>query len=212
MQPLLAFCAAALILSAARPSAAQFAPVDPARVETKHLIVTTSVSPATAAPGDKLTLHADVAPKPKMHVYAPDQKEYIPIRLEVATVPAGFKLHAIQYPAAESYYFEPLKETQRVYSRAFRITQPLVVARDAPAGTQTIKGTIRYQACDDTICYLPQTVAVSWRVEVRERPIKSQAPNPKSQRTPNVQFPISTSNWGLEDWECVGTWDLVPGI
>ena len=23
-------------------------------------------------------------------------------------------------------------------------------------------GTVRYQACDDAICYIPQTVAVTW--------------------------------------------------
>ena len=56
-----------------------------------------------------------------------------------------------------------LKETQRVYAKPFRITQEVTLGADAPE-TLTVKGTLRYQACDDTICYLPVTVPVSWTV------------------------------------------------
>jgi hypothetical protein len=149
-----------------RSPAAQFKPADPARTETRHLIVTTSSAPA-AAPGEKLSLYADVAPKPKMHVYAPDQSDYIPIALTVEAAPA-FRLQPIQYPAAEAFFFAPLNETQRVYSKPFRIAQPIVVGRDAPASL-VVKGTIRYQACDDAICYVPQTIAVTWKVAVKGR-------------------------------------------
>jgi DsbC/DsbD-like thiol-disulfide interchange protein len=159
---LLSTCLAATLLVTA-PPAAQFKPDDPARIETKHLTITTSTS--AAGPGGTLSLHADVVPKPKMHVYAPDQTEYIPIELKVDAAP-GFQRQPIQYPAAESFFFAPLNETQRVYSKPFRITQPILLARNAPAAL-TIKGTIRYQACDDAICYLPQTIGVTWKVAVK---------------------------------------------
>jgi hypothetical protein len=161
MVRLLSTCLVAVLLTA-QPRA-QFALADPSRIETKHLTITTSTS--TAAAGGKLSLYADVVPKPKMHVYAPDQSDYIPIALTVEPRPS-VRLQPIRYPAAESFFFAPLNETQRVYSKPFRIEQPVIVGRDAPASL-VLKGTIKYQACDDAICYLPQTVGVTWKVAVK---------------------------------------------
>jgi len=154
-----------LIAAGANAQAGQLGALDPSRIDTKHLTITTSTSALTAAPGERLSLYVDVAPKPKMHVYAPDQTDYIPIELKVEPA-SSFKPQAIQYPAAEQFFFAPLKETQRVYSKPFRITLPITLAHDA-ALPLTIKGTVRYQACDDAICYLPQTVGVIWKVAMR---------------------------------------------
>jgi DsbC/DsbD-like thiol-disulfide interchange protein len=164
---LLSCLAAALTtVAATEPQATQLAPTDPSRIETKHLTLTMSTSAATVAPGKPVSLYVDVVPKAKMHVYAPDQTDYIPIELKVDTA-SGYRAQAIRYPASEQFYFEPLKETQRVYSKSFRITQPITVAQNA-GSTLTVKGTVRYQACDDAICYLPQTVGVSWKVVVKK--------------------------------------------
>ena len=43
--------------------------------DTKHLTISASTSAKSAAPGAKVSLFVDVAPKPKMHVYAPEQKD-----------------------------------------------------------------------------------------------------------------------------------------
>jgi DsbC/DsbD-like thiol-disulfide interchange protein len=158
--------AAAIIAASGSLSAVQFAPADPSRIDTKHLTITTSSSPPAAAPGERVSLSVDVSPKPKMHVYAPDQTDYIPIELKVEAAPS-FRAQAIQYPAAEQFFFAPLNETQRVYSKPFRITLPITLARTA-AAPLTIKGTVKYQACDDAICYLPQTVEVNWKVAVKK--------------------------------------------
>jgi DsbC/DsbD-like thiol-disulfide interchange protein len=98
-----------------------------------------------------------------MHVYAPEQKDVIPITLKLAT-DESVRTQALKYPKPEKYFFAPLKETQFVYSKPFRITQPVTLAA---AGQVTITGTVRYQACDDSICYLPQNVPVSWTVVVK---------------------------------------------
>jgi len=31
----------------------------------------------------------------------------------------------------------------------------------------TITGTLRYQACDDKVCYMPQSLPVSWTIGVK---------------------------------------------
>jgi DsbC/DsbD-like thiol-disulfide interchange protein len=161
------FIATALLAAGGRPPAAQFTRPDPSRTDTKHLTITTSTSTPSAALGERLSLYVDVAPKPKMHVYAPDQTDYyIPISLKMEPA-SSFKPQAIQYPAAEQFFFEPLKETQRVYSKPFRITLPITLAQNA-ALPLTIKGTVKYQACDDAICYLPQTVEVNWKLALKK--------------------------------------------
>jgi Disulphide bond corrector protein DsbC len=143
----------------------------PLPVETPHLTITTAPIASAAPPGKRLELTVDIAPKPRMHVYSPQQKDYIPIALTLQAAPA-FSIQPAVYPKPEKYVFAPLKETQLVYSKPFRITQPVTIA-DAPAlraagllpgAALTITGKLRYQACDDAICYMPKEVPVSWRV------------------------------------------------
>lgn len=144
--------------------------------DTRHLTLTTSVSPASATPGAPVTLFVDIAPKPKMHVYAPEQKDVIPVTL-VVTPDESIRIGARRFPPSEAYFFAPLKETQRVYSKPFRIAQDVRVA-DTPGVRKrarggaplTISGTVRYQACDETICYLPQEVPVTWRIALAPPP------------------------------------------
>ena len=159
------FLGIALLAANDSAQARQLGALDPSRTDTKHLTITTSTSGPTA-PGERISLYVDVAPKPKMHVYAPDQTDYIPIELKVEPA-SSFRAQGIKYPAAEQFFFEPLKETQRVYSKPFRMTVPITLAQKAAPEPLTIKGTVRYQACDDAICYLPQTVAVTWKVGVK---------------------------------------------
>jgi DsbC/DsbD-like thiol-disulfide interchange protein len=134
-------------------------------VATRHLTLAASVSPAAAAPGSRVSLLLDVTPKPAMHVYAPDQKDYIPISLALEAN-AAVKAHVIQFPKAEKRVVEDLGETQLVYSRPFRIVQDVTLTSTA-AAPLTIKGTLKYQACDESICYAPVTVPVAWTIDVK---------------------------------------------
>ncbi len=129
-------------------------------IETAHLTIVTSTVPQTAAPGKKLSLVVDVTPKPKMHVYSPGQEGYIAITLRLDANPA-FTAAKAKYPAGEKLVMPALNETQLVYAKPFRIIQEITI-KSARVDTLTIKGTLRYQACDDKICYLPVTVPVEW--------------------------------------------------
>lgn len=133
--------------------------------ETPHLQLKTSASRASARAGEKITLRLDVTPKPHMHVYAPGQDGYIPIQLTL-TADAAFTAAPAKYPAGTQYTMPALNETQLVYAAPTRITQEITV-RPGAAGTLHIKGAVRYQACDDAICYLPKTVPVEWTVAVK---------------------------------------------
>jgi DsbC/DsbD-like thiol-disulfide interchange protein len=128
-------------------------------IETNHLTVTLSAGPLKAG---RLPLYVDVVPKEKMHVYAPGQPGYVAI---VLTLDADAPVTAVgkaKYPAGEKLFMPVLNETQLVYGKPFRITQDVALRKNTAPGPLTIKGSVRYQACDDTICYKPATIALSW--------------------------------------------------
>ena len=132
-------------------------------VETKHLTLTTSSSAGAVAPGKKASLWIDVDPKPTMHVYSPGQKGYIAITLTLEEN-AAITAAKTKYPPGEKFFMPALNETQLVYARPFRIAQDVTLKPGASSDPIVIKGSVRYQACDDKICYLPQTVPVEWTI------------------------------------------------
>ncbi len=158
-----------LVLSAGGPSTGRQAAAA-GQAETKHLTVATSAPAGAVAPGTRVSLVIEVTPKPEMHVYAPEQKGLVPISLVLEPTRA-VKAHAARFPKSEK--FKPLDEVQFVYSKPFRIVQDVTVSAAPAAETSlTIKGTLKYQACDNAICYAPVTVPVSWTIS-----LKSAAPS-----------------------------------
>jgi hypothetical protein len=145
-----------------------------AKTETAHLVITTAASDTRAAPGTRLALFVNITPKPKMHVYAPEQPDAIPVSLKLEA--GEFKAHTPVFPKPEKYFFKPLKETQLVYSKPFRIAQDVTIALSpairerarSAGGSLTVTGTLQYQACDDSICYMPLTVPLSWTLALKD--------------------------------------------
>ena len=146
------------------------APGQPTTVKGGQATFVLTSSDAIAAVGHRVTLRVLVRPGPKMHVYAPGQKGYIPIALTLKGDPA-FRLHPVRFPASTTYHYKPLNETVQVYSAPFSLTQDITIAltpdvraRAKQGETLTIAGEIEYQACDDKVCYRPETVPVQWQI------------------------------------------------
>jgi len=149
------------------------APARATEVAGGQIRVRAGTSDAVAAPGDRITLFLDVTPQPKMHVYAPGQPGYIPVAVTLAES-EEFKAGAVTFPEPGTYYFAPLDETVKVYDAPFRVSQEITLAlsqslrrRAAARETLTLLGTVEYQACDDAVCYRPETLPVSWSIELR---------------------------------------------
>ena len=136
--------------------------------ETKHLKFSVSVAPRLVSVGDRIMLSVDVSPKPRMHVYAPGSK-YRPIKITIEPQPA-LAIEQTAYPRAEAYYFKPLKETQPVYQAPFRLQVAMTIGEIEPSsagtGSITVTGALDYQACDDRVCYLPESVPLEWNLPV----------------------------------------------
>jgi DsbC/DsbD-like thiol-disulfide interchange protein len=137
-------------------------------VTTKHLTIATSASQETVAPGGRVALNIDIAPKPTMHVYAPGQQNYIPVSVTLMGN-AAVKPATTTFPTPEKRVVKELGETQLVYSKPFRIVQNVAIAKSPSpkAGPLTVKATIKYQACDESICYAPISVPVAWTLTVK---------------------------------------------
>jgi hypothetical protein len=143
------------------------------RIAARNLTMTTYVTDAVAAPGTHFSLVVDVAPGPRVHVYAPGVAGYKPIAVDVQPQP-GLVVRAPQFPKAEDYFFKPLNEHVLVYQRPFRIVQDLEIDPSPQAAAalkdkteMAIAGTLTYQACDDKVCFTPQSVPLRWTIGLR---------------------------------------------
>ena len=135
--------------------------------QTAHATFSTSSSVTSVRTGTRVLLYVDVTPKPTMHIYAPGEKDNLPITL---TIPrdGAYTVGEPTLPPPQKYVFPPLKLTQLVYNQPFRITQPLTIVKPLSSDLK-IAGSIRYQACDDLVCYFPKTVEVSWLLSSASR-------------------------------------------
>ena len=131
--------------------------------------VTTRVSAERITPGQRFQVTVDLEPSSGIHVYAPDVVRYRPIAVTVRPQAGMALVGAPRYPAAETYYYAPLKETVPVYQKPFRVVQEVALERSAkPGSTISVAGILSYQACDDRICYPPRTLPLTWTVRVKE--------------------------------------------
>ena len=147
--------------------------VEATQVSTEHLELTTYPSDTTVALGNRLALVLDVAPGPDMHVYAPGATGYRVIGLSL-TPPPFVRVFPMQFPESEIYHFVPLDEHVPVYQEPFRLLQEVVpeASREAIQSFEgqdslTLTGSLEYQACDDTLCYNPTSIPLSWTVALR---------------------------------------------
>src|SRR5438874_8529510 len=132
----------------------------------KHLTITATSSAATAAPGSKVSLFLDITPNPGIHVYAPGAKDYLPIAVTIDPHP-GVTVGAVKYPKSDTMVFEG--ERVPVYQKAFRLVDEVSLASSLKTtDTMTLTGTVKYQACDDHVCYFPASVPVSWSIKLRK--------------------------------------------
>jgi DsbC/DsbD-like thiol-disulfide interchange protein len=130
-----------------------------------HAVVQPSPADVSAKPGTKVMLFVDVTPKPNIHVYAPGNEFYIPITVKLNSA-ADVKAGKLAYPKSEIVTIADEKVS--VFQKPFRLTQEVEVGKAAKAGSNVVVGaTVNYQACDDKVCFPPETAPVSWTISVK---------------------------------------------
>jgi len=129
--------------------------------------VTPLVSAEGVQAGRSIYLALQVTLPPALHVQsdAPRDPSFIPTALTVMP-PDGFTVDALFYPAASELKQEGLPEPLVVFGHEFVTGARLAVRSGVTPGEFTIPGRLRYQACDDKVCYAPATAQFEWRVRV----------------------------------------------
>jgi DsbC/DsbD-like thiol-disulfide interchange protein len=153
--------AIALLVMAVAPAGAQLGLKAPQR-----LSVAADVPAKPVAAGDRFALSVRIVPNPGIHVYAPGNPETIPVSVTV-TPQAGFTAEAPKFPKAEDFFFGPTAENLKVYTKPFVVTVSMKAdgaGADKSARDVTVAGAVRYQACDDRVCFPPQSAPFEARV------------------------------------------------
>lgn len=143
-------------------------------IETDHLIASTWASDAVVRGGNRLALGIDITLKPKMHVYAPGVEGYLAIDWSMLHQ-EGVEAFPVRYPESQRLEMPAIHEVVPVYEGKFRllrdvhIGQPDEMAPLLDAQSRfTLRGRLRYQACDEKECYLPKDLVVSWTLQFEQ--------------------------------------------
>lgn len=140
-------------------------------VEGKQLKAVTSASNSIVRGGQRIALVIDIELKPNMHVYAPGVQGYIPIDWKIKDTGA-WTTQPVSYPPAEKLFLKAINETVPVYKGHVRLTRDITIGQEAKvkpvvdeSGTFALEGTLRYQACDDRQCFIPQELPLKWTMQ-----------------------------------------------
>src|SRR5262249_49392952 len=95
----------------------------------------------------------------------------IPVEWKMNDSP-GWTSHEVSYPKSKVLYLKAIKERVPVFENRVRLTRDITIGQDRDlkpllnaGGDLTVEGTLRYQACEEKICYPPETVPVRWTLK-----------------------------------------------
>lgn len=138
-----------------------------ASAQPPQVQIETLVAAEGAAAGATLRAAIRVYLAPGFHVNSnkPLEDFLIPTALNLSP-PDGITMTEITYPEAGLLEQKGAEIPLAVFEERFAIGVLLALANDLPVGTYTVPGTLRYQACDETMCYMPTTATFDWSVRV----------------------------------------------
>lgn len=134
-------------------------------LETAALVARLHFAAPTLRREQRLVLTAQIDLKAGMHVYGqPLPAGYTPVALELEES-EDLALVEVVYPPAEPLHFALLGETLPAYSGSLTIKAHCIGGKEDKEGPVVVRGQLRYQACDESECYLPQ--AISFELPLR---------------------------------------------
>jgi hypothetical protein len=153
------------LLSAASLSLAQ----TPGKAPTLS-VAAVPLTTAQRAQQTMLNLNFRVPPGYHINSNTPKSEFLIPTALKM-DLPTDIILGKIEYPAGEdrSFPFSP-DEKLSVYSGDFTVAVGVHPLHSVVPGKYVMHGVLRYQACDNSACYPPKTLPVSFEVKVVKEP------------------------------------------
>jgi thiol:disulfide interchange protein DsbD len=104
---------------------------------------------------------------PQLHVQSNAPRDPALIATELTFhPPAGVRATEIVFPKPTDFQQVGLSQPLAVFEHEFAIGVEFDVDESTGPGTIEVPGRLRYQACDDKVCYPPQTGDVRWRLTI----------------------------------------------
>ena len=147
-----------LLLAVALMSVIWVAPA--AQGQPPPIIVETRWQPTTE--GGRITLAVSIPPG--LHINADadqvtvmDDFEPVATRVSVSALPAGVTAGPVIYPPAHGVAVSFANEPLMVFDGSIQIHVPLSGDGLLPGSIPAVRLELRFQACDETVCYFPET-------------------------------------------------------
>jgi thiol:disulfide interchange protein len=136
-----------------------------AQAQMKHAAVSAALNRSALQPGQDAVVAVVLDIKPGFHSqsHTPKDPDLIALTLKVEKTP-GAALGEIVYPPGQEEQ-SPALGALNIYTGKVIVYVPVKVTDDAKPGPLTLKGTIRYQICDDKACFAPESKP--WSVETK---------------------------------------------
>ncbi len=157
--PKLFFLLAGLLAVGTLPGHAQMRKII---AELSPMAASDAVHPATTV---RAALVVKLPETYHMQSNKPRNPLLIPTRLQVET-PAGVQVTEFVYPPAIDLKQEDVELPLAVFEREYAIGISLTVGADVAPGDLVMPIHLRYQACDDSMCYGPTNIDAKWTLKV----------------------------------------------
>ncbi len=162
--------------------------------------VTARVDTHEVRAGRPVELSVRVVLPDTLHVQSntPRDPSLIPTVLTI-DAPTGVTVEQVTYP--EAFDLEQLGQPEplTVYGHDFTIRVRATLDASVPDGALVVPARLRYQACDDKLCYAPATADASWTLGVGgvgAAPVAQPAPPSARPAEPPVPAPVAAASEG----------------
>ena len=138
-----------------------------AQIQRPKAAVTPIVERPAATAGSVVRLALKVSLPEGLHTQSnkPLDPTLIPTALTI-DAPAGVTVDEIVYPPAIELKQEGLDEPLAVFEREFAVGVQVTLGPDVAAGDLSLPARLRYQACNDMMCFAPATAEFAWAIRV----------------------------------------------
>jgi thioredoxin:protein disulfide reductase len=141
---------------------ANAAQVRQVKAELTPIVETTSIRAGESA---LVTLRVKLADGLHVQSNAPRDPALISTALTV-DAPTGVVVERIAYPAASDLAQQGQRQPLAVFGQDFSISVHLAVSKEVAAGEVVVPARLRYQACNESICYPPTRAETRWTLNV----------------------------------------------
>lgn len=138
-------------------------------VDLSPKLTVEGVSPARLKAGENAQVVLELKVREGFHVQAnpASRPQLIPTKVDVVAS-SGFEVSKPTYPKPKPYKIAGLDTMVDTYEGLFQVRIPLKSAASAKVGKYQLEGRVKYQACDDKVCFPPTLAKFQVPVEIAQ--------------------------------------------